>query len=722
MGAGHMVPEGDTEEAIAFLENTFGVHPRHLVAISQKGRVEARTFASSEEEEMRRWVADRQQEENLYFHVNRLNALVVNKKATKADVAVATFLHVDIDDPDAEKRLLSFSPMPTAVVFSGGGYHGYWRLEEPSTDLARVESINESIARALDGDNCYNIDRIMRLPGTVNIPNASKQAKGRKPELARIVFANWSLTYSLEDFFHGDKPGPAGPKGAIAQDSTVRPIDIRELPVSVSAFTRHVIEHGDDLERPRGGGNARYPSRSEAVYRVCCDLAREGVADVTIAGILVNPSLGISRSVIEKRQPQQYALRQARKGIAAVHSGWPDVDRSNKPSATMRNTVLALERLQLSFSHDLFRHRKIVNGAPLEQHQGEVSDDAVAVLRALVTETYNFDPRAENVRDAVAQLCLEHSFHPIRQFLDALVWDQIPRLGRWIITYLGAEDTALNEATGRIILIAAVRRVRQPNVKFDTIPVLEGPQGTGKSSALRILAGPGNHSDNEILGLDTKAQMEAMEGVWIYELSELSGLNKSEVERVKAFASREVDRARMSYARYSEARGRQTVFIGTTNENKYLKDRTGNRRFLPIKTGDIDLKALERDRDQLWAEAAFREAGGETIVLPRDLWAAAAAEQADRLEDDPWMEKLGSVNGRAFGDEARISTAEILEYVLGIPTERQHQGYGKRVAALMPSFGWEAAKFKIASKTVRGFRRPKPEGHVDDPDPNRPKF
>lgn len=522
------------------------------------------------------------------------------------------------------------------------------------------------------------------------------------------------LKYTLDDFPHGDPPGPAGPKGVIAQDPLVVPVDMDALPLSVLPVTRRLIELGDDPERPRDKPGARFRSRSEAVYRVACDLARTDCPEEVIAGVLINPAFGIARSVLEKRRPIHYALRQARSALAAVSGGWPDCDKDGNPKATMRNTIVALQRLELTFSQDRFRHRKFVNGAMLDDHEGEISDDACAVLRKFVIEAFGFDPKAENVRDAVTQLCLEHSFHPIRQMLDALTWDGVPRVDDWLVKYMGAEDTSLNRAIGRIMLIAAVRRVREPGVKFDTIVILEGKQGTGKSTALRILAGPGNHSDNELLTLDTKAQMEAMEGVWICELSEMSGLNKSEVERMKAFASRDVDRARMSYGRFSEARGRQTIFIGTTNEHKYLKDRTGNRRFLPVKTGEIDLEALRRDRDQLWAEAAKLEAEGESIVLSQALWAVAAAEQDERLEDDPWQEKLATVRGRAVGEQVRAYTAELLGSVLGISLERQHNGHGKRLAALMRELGWEPGKFKVEGKTLRGFHRPKPEGHVDD--------
>lgn len=708
------MPDGNTDEAVEFLENMFLNQPCHLVAISPTGRVEAITFGSWEFDTARDWIDARQGEDNLYFHVNALRKTVQHKKAAKNDVAEALFVHVDIDETDAHDRILSFAPPPTVVVFSGGGYHAYWKLADPASDLTRVEAVNMAVANTLGGDKCHNIDRIMRLPGTVNIPNAKKEKAGRKPELARIVKANWSLSYSFDDFPLGEGPGPGGPKRAVAQDQPIIPVELDTLPPAVSQFTRLLIEVGDDPERPREKPGGRFRSRSEAVYRVACDLARGGCPVGSIAGVLINPAFGIARSVLEKKKPVNYAVKQARSAHAAVSDGWPDCDREGRPKSTMRNTIIALQRLDFTFSHDLFRHRKVVNGAMLEEHAGEISDDACALLRAAIIDTFGFDPKAENVRDAVTQLCLEHTFHPIRQMLDGLIWDGGSRVDDWLMKYMGAEDTPLNRAVGRIMLIAAVRRVRQPGVKFDTIVILEGRQGTGKSTALRILAGPGNHSDNELLTLDTKAQMEAMEGVWIYELSEMSGLNKSEVERMKAFASRDVDRARMSYGRFSEARGRQTIFVGTTNEQKYLKDRTGNRRFLPVKTGMVNLEALQRDRDQLWAEAAKLEAEGASIVLPQELWAAAGAEQDERLEDDPWLEKLANVRGTAAGDEVRVLTADLLSALLDIPLERQHNGHTKRLAALMRQLGWEQGKFKIGGKTMRGFCRPKSEGHVDD--------
>lgn len=525
---------------------------------------------------------------------------------------------------------------------------------------------------------------------------------------------NWSLSYNLDDFPVEKNTTPASSRTAPALLPTdVKPTTLQELPESVPEAVRKLIRLGDDPEHPRGATNPRHPSRSHSVYACAAALARVGCSEALIAGILANPEYGISASVLEKRNPQTYALRQARRGIEAVETGWIDVERNGKPKPTLPNTLLALQRLGLAFSHDLFRHRKMINGAALQEFQGELSDDAVAMVRAVIMETFRFDPKAENVRDAVNQLCLENSFHPIRDMLNSLSWDGTPRIDTWLADYLGAEDTLLNRAIGPIILIAAVRRVRQPGVKFDQIPVLEGVQGSGKSTALRVLAGEGFHSDQEILTQEARTQMELLEGVWFYELGEVEGLNRAEVNKIKAFASRQEDRSRMAYGRFIESRPRQAVFIGTTNETSYLRDQTGNRRFWPIKTGTIDLEALRRDRDQLLAEAAHKEQQGESILLPPELWATAAQEQAARLEEDPWLERLAKEKGKSFGNVVRVETGDLLGRALGIELERQNQGHSKRLATLMRKLGWEPTKFRIGNNTVRGYERPRPEDHVD---------
>lgn len=184
--------------------------------------------------------------------------------------------------------------------------------------------------------------------------------------------------------------------------------------------------------------------------------------------------------------------------------------------------------------------------------------------------------------------------------------------------YAGADDTPLNRAIGFMMLVGAVRRVRQPGIKFDEMVVLEGAQGIGKSSALRLLAMHDAWFADELpLDADSKRLIEAIEGKWIVEASELSSLNRAGTEHFKALTSRPHDRARRPYERMAVDVKRQCIFVGTTNSDAYLRDTTGNRRFLPVKVGIIELEGLKRDREQLWSEAAHLEAAGAHIGLPQ---------------------------------------------------------------------------------------------------------
>jgi predicted P-loop ATPase len=211
-------------------------------------------------------------------------------------------------------------------------------------------------------------------------------------------------------------------------------------------------------------------------------------------------------------------------------------------------------------------------------------------------------PSRDYFRTVVDELARRNGRHPVREYLSGLTWDSGPRLDNWLSSYLGAEDTPLNRAYGRKFLLAAVRRVRKPGCKFDQMLVLESPQGQGKSTALEKLASPDFFTDTLQLDVDPKVVIEQATGKWIVEASELGGLAKRDVESLKALLSRKVDRARLSYARRAEDVPRQFVLAGTTNTREYLRDDTGNRRFWPVTVSKIDLAALERDRDQLWAK------------------------------------------------------------------------------------------------------------------------
>jgi virulence-associated protein E len=208
--------------------------------------------------------------------------------------------------------------------------------------------------------------------------------------------------------------------------------------------------------------------------------------------------------------------------------------------------------------------------------------------------------------------------------------------------------------------------------------------------------------------------MEQTTGVWLYEISELEGLGKREVAHVKAFARRQYDRARPAYGHALEKRGRTCIFIGTTNSNDYLKDETGNRSFWPVVTGEIDLDALARDRDQLWAEAAAIEEMDETLVIDKALWSEAAAVVDARLPDDPWEDILAKVETtpnaggsleRADG-YIKVTSEFLLDGVLGISRVQVNQNHTKRLARVMERLGWEKPpNVRIGTTVAKGYRK-----------------
>jgi predicted P-loop ATPase len=404
------------------------------------------------------------------------------------------------------------------------------------------------------------------------------------------------------------------------------------------------------------------------------------------------------------------------RAVAAM--GFPDISENGALKRSMPNTKVALAKLGVESRHDLFKLRYLVNGHELENFIGDVSDPALLRLREIIYERFGFDPSTETVHTAVMTLANHHRFHPVCDYLDRLQWDGVPRIDRWLITYGGTKDDEYTRAVGALVLVAAVRRVRTPGCKFDEMLVLENPeQGTNKSQALQVLAVEREwFSDNLPLGLAARETIEALSGHWIVEVSELQGMRKSDIEKVKAFLSRDTDRARTAYARTVTEARRQCIIIGTTNSDKYLRDLTGNRRIWPIRVERFDLEALKRDRDQLWAEAAAREAGGCSIRLPEELWAAAAAEQQERVVDNPFLSVLDSVlrekddmrpeirdkQGRVMSPakwvegalmQGKITTEDVW-LALGVRAAQRIQAHNENMGAAMRALGFEKTRLR----------------------------
>jgi hypothetical protein len=463
-------------------------------------------------------------------------------------------------------------------------------------------------------------------------------------------------------------------------------------------------------------------TRSEMFAKVVA-LASAGYSVDEIYGKLAAHSDGIASKYPKhlRKEVERCFYKWSRANPKRATSGeepeWPDVtvDKDGcRPKKTYRNARVAIQALGIACSFDEFHDRMFVGGHPIRQWAGELSDAVNVVLRQLIIDKYEFDPGKDNVVDAATELCLENRFDPIVDYLDGLDWDETPRLDNWVITYLGAEDTALNRAMGKLALVAGVRRVRKPGCKFDHIPVLEGPEGLMKSTAVVVLAGVENFSDQTILTASDKEQQELVRGVWIYEIADLAGMKRSEVEKVKAFASRTHDRARPAYGRRRIDAPRRCILVGTTNEEEYLQSQTGNRRFWPIKvgiTGPINIDTLRRDRDQLWAEAAEVEAEGEPLILPKELWGEASAAQDERRQHDPWDDVLAKTKGEVYSAKDGSAPQEWIRLTdilvrLEIKPDRASPELYKRLKKAMKRLGWTSGKFYFDSGIQeRGYWR-----------------
>ncbi|MBP7003530.1 VapE domain-containing protein [Amaricoccus sp.] len=392
------------------------------------------------------------------------------------------------------------------------------------------------------------------------------------------------------------------------------------------------------------------------------------------------------------------------------------LDLAGQPERNEANVITALgcdEAFAGAIVFDEFRQEILVT-RPLPWDASDetaprpwTDGDDVRAAEWLQRRELNVTPMT--VSRSVAAVAHEITVHPVRDHLGALAWDGVPRIETWTCRYLGAADTAFNRSAGALWLISAVARIFRPGVKADHMLVLEGPQGARKSTALKILAGEDWFTD-ELPDLGTKDAAMHMQGVWIIEIAELDAISKAEVSRIKAFLSRTTDRFRPPYGRYTIEVPRQCVFAGTVNPDTYLRDETGNRRFWPVRCGTIDIEALARDRDQLWAEAVARFRAGAIWWLDTpELIAAATSEQEKRYQADAWDDlierwlsnEVRTTGGGYPGYEppvketvlrvaplVDVSIGEILEQAIGIEPARWTKGDQMRVGAYLRAKGW----------------------------------
>lgn len=350
----------------------------------------------------------------------------------------------------------------------------------------------------------------------------------------------------------------------------------------------------------------------------------------------------------------------------------------------------------------------------IEINGAEIADEDVHRFRSMAEKKLGFTPSADYLGAAISNVACENAYDPLTEHVNALPkHDGVPRLDSAFERYLGAHGSQYVRSISRKFFVSLIARALQPGCKVDTVLVLEGIQGAGKSTWAKILGGA-FYKDLPMLPGE-KDTLENMRGLWVIELGELDGLSKADIAKTKRFISVDADRYRPSYGRFSVNVPRRSVFIGTSNDGRYLKDATGARRYWPLRVGTIDNAAFADDREQLLAEAkAAFEAGEAWHLTDAEAIAEQQAETEARFDLDPWEERIARWlrNDQTAKDEmlglGGIKTETLCTQCLMLEYRSQNTGVTSRVRAVMTRLGYEyLAKRAPVSREVNRIWIPK---------------
>ncbi|RXV70212.1 hypothetical protein C6W92_00810 [Roseovarius sp. A46] len=712
---GNLAP--NPARAIEFLHWLNPDAPIYLESMANQGEARpiARRFSRLEISEATSFVASGNSDDaqrNMYFLPNA-EFLEGNRK--KQNLSAVRFLHVDLDYKDYpgtpeeqadfvigilhdDKKRPKGVPLPSAIWETGGGCQAVWKLDEP-LDIQKAEELNKALLFVLQGGpGTHNADRLLRLPWTMNWLNDKKRADGREPALA-WAFEPMDLTkpprtYSVADFrvkLPKEAAKPAGKPSALAAPM----VEVEPLPLPDHLY-EVLPPEPEWVEAIMTGNNPpgkTYVSRSELVYAAVFWMLGKGMQPGHVLSIIVSPDVGISAHVLEKPNPLAYGHRQVVRAMAAIElrtGGWPVRDDDGRPIKNFpQNIRYALAVVGVDAQRNTFTQTDEFRGYGLD---GRDLNDIAEILSSAFLRDLDFVAAPTYVKRELLAVAHEQQYHPVEDYLDGLVWDGTPRIDRWLAVYCGADDNELNAEFGSKLLIAGVRRIKQPGVKFDTMLVLEGAQGAGKSQIAQRLAIRDEWFCGSLdLKSDDKTKAEMLTRAWIVECQELDGMNKTTSQSLKKFLSTAVDMFRPAYARNAAEYRRHCIILGTTNELAYLRDLTGNRRIWPVTVGEIDLGRFSADVDQLWAEAVVREAAGESINLSPHLWDVAKKVQGRRMVEDAYADVLED----AFGETKGRVSMDSVKLLLGLDTARMSPVDKRRINAVMAKLGWDYGTHRL---------------------------
>lgn len=416
-----------------------------------------------------------------------------------------------------------------------------------------------------------------------------------------------------------------------------------------------------------------------------------------------------------KKHLAQERIEQANEEFTIADDNWQEqlsINKNGQIKDDLQNLVFIIQHDENLKGIAYNQHRDgidVKGNLPWKQVKSGWNDSDMSALKVYFDKTYGIWSPTK-IKEALIAVATERAYHPIKEYLNALSdWDGVERLDTLLIDYLGAEDNEYSRAVIRKTLVAAVARIYEPGTKFDSVLILNGPQGIGKSTFFARLSTKWFSDSLTITDMRDKAAAEKLQGYWLLELGELAGIKKTDVETVKSFVSRTDDKYRASYGVNVESHPRQCVVVGTTNsESGFLRDITGNRRFWPVRVGgDSTKKAWDiKDIDQIWAEVLCVYRKGEDLFLKGNEAQIAISQQADAMETDDreglvreYLEKLLPENWstmdlyerRNFLSGGDFGTAAIgtVKRTLVCPMEVWCECFGKDSANLKKSDSYE---------------------------------
>lgn len=636
---------------------------------------------------------------------------------------------VDLDKADAEQQrqaAAAWSPAPSfQVETSPGRFHLYWCLSEWYNDRDRYTALQRRIRQQWNGDkSVVDPTRLLRLSGTYNFKRAVPhmvrcEALAGYGQPLTVDRLEASLSHVVVRETGGGERKPLGDEklaapslelvakamAAIDPNTLDRDEWIKVLTALKQALWSHLPP--DAVTTFLLHWCSRYEADDPAENRKQIASIRNTSAGWPslvrrVPSLRAEAAFGNQQVLALPETPQAGELVTFDLPTGAATTGAP----------SHLDVVRQCEDWRLPIAHDTFADRLMVTG-PMPGERAErggtyprpLQDRDYTIVR-LQFNGLGLKPGSEALREGVNFYASTKPFNPVTDWLDALQWDGTPRIDHWLARYIGVEPGPWATIAGRKFLVAMVARAIQPGCKVDTALTIDGVQGAGKSTALRILAGE-DHFGDQLPNVRDKEGLLYMQGLWMVEIAELAAIRKADLEDVRKFITARIDRYRPPYGHQPVDRPRRCVIAATTNETTYLRDHAGDRRFWPVTAGSIDTDALAADRDQLFAEAVVRYQSGEAWHLTPAEEAIARGEQAKRRKVSEWFASVAAVcaEQKLPGAAGRVTMRDVfLKAELPI-SDLNNPRYTVPLAGDLAVLGWKqdrttAARFYVKHDTL----------------------